>query len=79
MDNRIEDIFVSLLANIETLDNTLVSLSRSELFVADEKWLGIIEKIRETCISILYSILSVERRLQGNAFIIPKDIAPDTE
>ena len=73
MDHRIEDIFESLLVNIETLDNTLMSVSRSEILAGDEKCLGLIENIREACISTLQSVQSIERKLQGNAFVIPKD------
>ena len=74
MDHRIEDIFVSLLANIETLDNALISASRSELFVADEKCLGLVEHIREACMSTLHSVLAVERKLQGKSFAMPDEI-----
>jgi hypothetical protein len=71
MDQRIEDIFTSLLGNIETLDHTLMTMDRSELLFGDEKCLGLMEHIREACISTLQNVQSIERKVQGNAFVIP--------
>lgn len=79
MDNRIEDIFRSLLANIETLDSTLHSMCRSELIVNNDECQCLIDDIREACISTLHGVLSVERKLQGNAFVIPEDVSAAIE
>ena len=79
MDDRLQDILRSLLVNIEVLDNELMRFMRCELFVADGTCPGLIENIRDTCISTLQNIQSLERKLQGNAFIIPANVAATLE
>ncbi|MFW0777299.1 MAG: hypothetical protein ACN2B6_06235 [Rickettsiales bacterium] len=79
MDHRIEDILVSLIANVETLDDTLLSLCRSDLLSEGEKCQALVDNTREACISTLHTIMSVERKIQGQAFIMPDEEQPSTK
>ena len=75
MDDRIEDILKSLLCNIETLDATLMRISRSDVFTADNRCFGLIEQIRDGCISTLQVANAIEHRLQSSAFVIPPHLS----
>lgn len=79
MDKRMDDILDSLLRNIETLDDTLMRMHRSELLYPTESSFGLIEHIREACISTLQVAQSMERKLQGATFIIPADVMATLE
>lgn len=75
MDKRLDDILDSLLRNIETLDATLMRLHRSELLYATEGSFGRLEQVRDACISALQAAQSIERKLQGAAFVLPAQVA----
>ena len=79
MDNRIEEIIKSLLCNIETLDSTLMRISRSDVFTPDTQCFGLLEQIRDSCISTLQVTRAIEHKLQSAAFIIPPHIVATLE
>lgn len=79
MDHRLRDILKSLVVNIEVLDEELVRFARSELFVPDGECLGLIEHIRDACMATLQNVQSVERKIQGSAFVIPPTVAATLE
>lgn len=73
MDKRIDDIVYSLLANITTLDDTLMRMHRSEILYPSEQSFGLLERVRDACISTLQVAQSVERKLQSATFIVPSE------
>lgn len=79
MDKRIDDILISLLGNIGTLDDTLMRMYRSEIIYPTDESFGLIERVRDACISTLQAAQSIERKLQGATFIIPSDVAATLE
>lgn len=74
MDKRIYGILKSLLINIDVLDSQLMGLLRSEQFRPDEECTRLLEHVRSSCTAALQSMESLERAIQSNAFIIPKDV-----
>lgn len=79
MDKRIDDILYSLLSNIGTLDDALMRMHRSEIIYPSEESFGLLERVRDACISTLQATQSIERKLQGATFIIPAHIAATLE
>lgn len=73
MDHKLENILASLIKNIKTLDDILLTMSRSELIIDSYKCFGLINEIREVCMSTLHNILSIELRIQGNKFSVTDD------
>ena len=65
MDKRIEAVLDALLANIETLDETLLRIYRSDIAQPSPEWLGRLEHVREACITTLQVTQLIERGLQA--------------
>ncbi len=65
MDKRIETVLDALLANIETLDETLLRIYRSDIARPNPEWLGRLEHVREACITTLQVTQLIERGLQA--------------
>ena len=60
-------------------DSTLMRISRSDVFTPDTQCFGLLEQIRDSCISTLQVTRAIEHKLQSAAFIIPPHIVATLE
>ena len=76
MDKRLREILELLAQNIRVLDEELHRLTRTDQFTATDQCLPLIDTVRDSCISALQNVQTLERRIQRSSFIIPENLLP---
>ena len=71
---KLQEILGTLLLNIETLNDEIQRLARSEQFTSDASCVDLMEEMRGACMCSLRSIRSIERVLARRGGGNPADV-----